>query len=729
MKRSFLLPRIGISFLLVTAIGAMLCGALWTEFQHASETRGKEFTQSLLTREMDTKKRELERLFDTAYQNARTISLLPSIRNITGQNRQNEKENIVAEKRLSEDAYNTVQQIYNNIVANFSVSEIYAVIDGLDYQKGEVPFFMFDELVFQKKEAEDDESHHAAGAADEPEDATPHKTTDTPEESEDKEYEYFPEQIARLRTSHPLFDFATIDDIPAALSPLMRTCDNTQYHSIKNGNEHDTYGLLYSVPFYKTESKKLKGVISVIIRANVLEAALLGLPTLPLSNEEKAAAKQAGHPLPETPANFVLHNAKYGIKIFDRRNPELASITSHAELKGSNLFETKLTVHGDADWILHYYIPQARIDGYIKPLRDEYMLKLTAVAAGLLLVFCFAVFYFYRQYKAKLELKNFADLLRDITGGDGDLTKRVQLSSQDEIGAIAEQFNRFADNVAGMIRTLSTVNTRNEAASHNLLQASQHLSEQVDDQQALALRITEEVREIEQISQQSEASSLSICNTVEQTSATLNHISTLMQDIAQRISSSSQNQQQLAVELHSLHEKTDEVKSVVHLLEEIAEQTNLLSLNAAIEAARAGESGRGFAVVADEVRKLANRTETSLKSIDESLGAFVSTVSKVSQEIERSAAAILETNQETDALKQELLSRLANTDETLALARRGSEEAHRLAASSSSILGHIEVISQNVSGTKSQAETLGDVSRQLAASIEQLKQQIGHYKV
>lgn len=714
MKNSYLAPRIAGSLLIVVIIGATVGGILWSDFGKLSESRKSEYTQSLLDREMEGKKRDLERLFDTAYQNARTISLLPSIRNIEGGNRLSENE-VVVNKRISADAFNTVQQIYNNIAANFSVSEIYVVIDGLDHKRGQVPFLMFDELVFQKVEkAEKGEP----------------KTADTPEELEDREYEYFPAQMTQFRSGHPNFAFTAIDDIPSIVSPLMRTCDNTQFSSTQQGNEHDAFGILYSVPFYKSDnSKALKGLISVIIRANILEAALLGLPSLPLTDQEKKSAREAGHPLPEKTANFVLSNAKYGITIFDRRNPELRDIASRTEQKGRNLFEAKLSIHSDADWTLYYYIPQVKLDESVKAIRREYRQKLITLLLGLSTAFFFAVFFFYRQHKTKLELKNFSGLLNEITGGDGDLTKRVKLTRQDEIGSIAEQFNKFADNVASVIRTISSVNGQNEIASRNLLQTSQSLNTQVEDQQSLALQISDEAREIEHISQQSEISSHAMYEMVEQTSATLNHISSLMQDIAQRIASSSQNQQVMATELHALEEKSDQIKNVIRMLEAIAAQTNLLSLNAAIEAARAGESGRGFAVVADEVRKLASRTEASLHDIDESIGSFVTTVNKVSHEIGLSAAEILETNRGTEALNKELQSRLASAETTLDLARHGTEEARRVASSSKSILGHIEEITSNVSNTKTQSALLDEVANKLAASIDELKEQIDRYKV
>jgi methyl-accepting chemotaxis protein len=716
MIRSYLLPRIVIAFLATAVIGAVACGSLWNEYQRLAEKDRSDYVQLLLDSKMEAKRREVERLFDTIYLNARTIALLPSIREITGKNRQGDKEDVIAEKRITRDAYNTVQQIYNNIVSQANVSEIYAVIDGLDYRKGEIPFFMFDTLIMQKPAGEQVEEEEK-------------KTADTPEELEDYEYEYFPKQIAQLRAEHPKFNFSSLDDIPAVLSPLMRTCDNSQYSSISHGNVHNTDGFLYSVPFYHADTENLTGVISVIVRANILEAMLLGLPSLPLTPEEKAEAAKAGHPMPEEFSDFALRSAKYGITIFDRRNKELPGLIGDTALNGINVFEAKPSVHGDADWTLYYYISPAMLNRHAAPIRKEYMQKGLLAIVVLTAVFGFAVFYFYRQYRARLELRNFAELLHDITGGDNDLTKRVKLARNDEIGAIARQFNLFADNVASIIRTIGGVSGQTEAAGSQLMEVSQQLGEQAEEQRCLSLNMSEEVDEIEHFARQAEASSRTVVENVEQTNATLTHVSSLMQDIAQRVADSSQNQQQLATELKSLHEKTDEVKSVVLLLEGIAGQTNLLALNAAIEAARAGEAGRGFAVVADEVRKLAERTENSLRDIDKSLGEFVNTIARVSQEIEYSAAGILKTNQETDILKEELQLRAGVIRETLGIVRQQSGDAQKLAATSSAIHEHIAVATRNCANTQMQTEMLANVAQQLASSIELLKEQIGHYRV
>ena len=117
------------------------------------------------------------------HQNLRTISLLPSVRNISGGNHANENEDVVASKRFTPDARETVQQLFINLRGSVNVSEVYAVLEGHDAQKGQVPFFMYDTVHFGD----------AKGEAEAP------KGGDTPETDESAEYAYFPQQLARIK--------------------------------------------------------------------------------------------------------------------------------------------------------------------------------------------------------------------------------------------------------------------------------------------------------------------------------------------------------------------------------------------------------------------------------------------------------------------------------------------------------------------------------------------------
>lgn len=716
MFKAFFIPRFLISSAVALLIAALLLGLLWRDYTHMAERETQAFIESSISRDLESKKREIEQIFESLYQNARTIALLPSIRRIEGGNRLDDELNVVELGRLSLDAYNTVQQIYNNMASQVSISEIYAVIDGLDASKGEVPFFMFDELILQKSGQNDAAQNEVVNP-------------DFPEELEADEYAYFPQQISALKERHPVFNFADIGAIPAAFSPLMRTCDNTQYTSIAHGKAEDSFGLLYSVPFYHAESQRLTGVISVILRANVLEAMLRSLPLLPLTAEEEAALKSAGFNISSEPASFALTNVRHGIEIIDRRNTELAQLIHQTDLEGLHVYKRPLNLHGDSDWTLYYHVPDHAIASHLADLRSEYVEKAITLLLVLLLALVFVFFYFYKQYRAKQELHNFAGLLEGITSGDGDLTKRVHLSLQDEIGAIAKQFNLFADNVASILRTLAGVNNQNDSVSRQLLESSTSLGQMVLVQQTKAVKMTEEVERIEQIAQHAEQNSQSMLSNVDQTNRTFAEVSSAMQAIAERISSNSASQGELAQTLRGLREKSAKVKGIIGLLEEISGQTNLLALNAAIEAARAGESGRGFAVVADEVRNLSSRTDKSLKVIDSLLAELADTISLVSQRIEQSASDILETNDETARLKRELQARADEMNAMLDMAHQESAEAQTLARASSNLLEHIQDIRDNAGGSRDQAESLGDIANKLAASIAQLKAQIDRYKV
>ncbi len=714
MLLNFFFRRVAIASLtLLLAIGAS--GAwLWHSYQLALRHQHDEAIAKHLEGEFLQKKLALEQNFNVMYRNARTISLLPSVRAISGGNRNNEQEDVVASGRFSADAHGTVQQIYNSLASVLSVSEIYAVVEGLDHRKGQVPFFMYDSLVLQQSGSEDGSTESASA--------------DTPEESEEAEYNYFPQQIDALRRQHPRFDFHSIDDIPAVLSPLMRTCDNSQYESRSQGNEHDSHGLLYSVPFYSEQDKQLRGIISIILRANVLEAQLIGVPFLILTEQDRRNAANMGFSMPDKPANFALVNERYGIRILDRRNTNLAQQINQKP-DGIQLHRQELKTHGDAPWSLYYYIPTEVIEQELIPIRQEFRQTATFMASTFVILYLAVIFYFYRQFLMRQELANFGTLLGEIASGDGNLTRRLNSDRKDEIGAIARHFDQFSNSVSEIIRGILGATQQIRTVGDHVLQASMSLNANMGTQKSSSHDAAEEIRQIHDFLQQEEHSARSTAQQLSETAERLHALDSLAQQIAMRMGSSAENQQALATELRNLSGSSSQIHEVLGLLKGIADQTNLLALNAAIEAARAGEQGRGFAVVAEEVRRLAESTRASLDTIDNTLTELVQRVINSGDRIERFSLEFEGLRSGANELTTVIQAGTAVLQQTVQQANHSASGMQQLASQSGHLLHSLGDIGQMADGSALDAGELTQQANELYRHIAKLLGQVEKYKV
>jgi methyl-accepting chemotaxis protein len=414
--------------LIILTVSILALSGLWFWYSFERQSIEEKFIQNQIETVVKPKQNQIEKVFVNLYQNIRTITLLPSIRNIQGGNRQSESEDVVAKARFTEEGRETVQQIYNNLVGNVSVSEVYAVINGLDAKNGEVPFFMFDTLVFGQQTSEEDEIPNS----------------DVPEELETAEYNYFPLQIEKIKSSFPHFDFKRMDEIPAYISPMMRTCDNAQYLSKANGNENETFGILYSVPFYQLQTGELKGVISAIIRANAFEAVLMNVPFVPVTSKDIDEQNKSKWQLPP-PSRFVLSNQEYNIQVSDRRNPNLSSQITEGTLN-RNVFRIKLNVSSDAPWELSYYLPESLIEEAMAETNKSFII-LATVVMSVLTIAIFAVVVVTRiRTRLGGDPESVATVVNAVSLGNLDVNIPIDVTQDSVLGSMVSMLQQLKSN-------------------------------------------------------------------------------------------------------------------------------------------------------------------------------------------------------------------------------------------------------------------------------------------
>jgi methyl-accepting chemotaxis protein len=270
-------------------------------------------------------------------------------------------------------------------------------------------------------------------------------------------------------------------------------------------------------------------------------------------------------------------------------------------------------------------------EGYQSALRMTWLL----VAAGL----CFftvmlGCMYLFFKKTIVQDLLFFSAKLKDISQGEGDLTKEIPVNSQDEIGELAGHINHL---VAKLRETISYLYQLAENISISLCQVSSRTGKTLDA-----------------VADQKDRSQ-SVAVAAEQMAATLNVVSgntqqaagfsaqvdtaasegmSVVGDACSSIMKVRENVLQTLGTVQQLESSSARIGDIINLIEDIADQTKLLALNAAIEAARAGEHGRGFAVVADEVKILSERTATSTKEISD----IIRTIQQESREAARSIA-------------------------------------------------------------------------------------------
>nr|WP_122524471.1 methyl-accepting chemotaxis protein [Pseudomonas viridiflava] len=356
-------------------------------------------------------------------------------------------------------------------------------------------------------------------------------------------------------------------------------------------------------------------------------------------------------------------------------------------------------------------------------LRWNIAVGLAVIGLGVLLLLAVVLG---RRVVSKLHLLIAA--LNDLAAGEGDLTRRVKLDSNDEIGDMSAAVNRFIDKLQPIVREagevaqltgveIGAMSQRNAGADaaaalqrDEVAASLQALEQMADEAQAESQAMQEALRQVIDIKQ-----------ATDENTRTSNQVGGLIEALAGQVETGAQVIERLA-------RQSEQIEVVLEVIHGIAEQTNLLALNAAIEAARAGETGRGFAVVADEVRALASKTQSSTGDIQEHITKLqagakeaVATIGLAGRQAKEGLAVL----RDSARLQQTVQTSVEQVHAAIGLATRAAEHQARGAHA---VKGRVEVIhaqaekaAQAVVETTASGRTLDKLSVRLKASLGQFK--------
>jgi methyl-accepting chemotaxis protein len=364
-----------------------------------------------------------------------------------------------------------------------------------------------------------------------------------------------------------------------------------------------------------------------------------------------------------------------------------------------------------------------------KSIADDASSTSTIITIQLLVAVLLGFFGFYWFISNKIlkPLNEVTEVSRLIA--EGDFTSEINVHSQDQIGQLASNFNLIQNDLSKMIGEIVSELGNLQDLTKRLFDSFENVKQSVENQVVTTSSVTENMNDMANIGESigvsvSSANEL-ISNSSEQTNKGLKMFEGNVQT-SQSMLDAATSASEIIV---NLKQDSDDIGSVVNVINGIAEQTNLLALNAAIEAARAGETGRGFAVVADEVRSLATKTQESIeqisRNIDKLQSAADSAVSAITEGKDKAATSVEQIKQSQQFMQEfaGVFSDISNinlqVDEAVSNQNTQSSMVHE-GLSKISSLGH---------ASQEDAKIMGEASSVLVSVLDNINQSTQRFKL
>lgn len=352
--------------------------------------------------------------------------------------------------------------------------------------------------------------------------------------------------------------------------------------------------------------------------------------------------------------------------------------------------------------------------------------KIFGVLAAML-VSIFALFYYLVNAVVRRPVRHLLEASRILASNAGDLSAKIEIRGDDELGRLGATLNDMFTNIAGIINVIRTTADKVNFSAQSLSASTeemnsiteetsltvQNIAKSSDLQAQKVDEMIKEIRNMERSVKQVANSAELAASAATNASETATRGGNSAKEAVEKINTIYSVTKESADIIRHLGERSNQIGEIVDVITDVADQTNMLALNAAIEAARAGEAGRGFAVVADEVKKLA---EGSAKAAEE-----IAALIRQTQEDTQTAVRSIELGSKEVTEGREVITRTGQSlDEIVEVLKSSSDMARRISAATKELSRGMKNVIDSIDEIASSAEKNASSTQETAASMEQM---------
>lgn len=431
---------------------------------------------------------------------------------------------------------------------------------------------------------------------------------------------------------------------------------------------------------------------------------------------------------PELGNDYVLASKKEDLdqNFFNELQGHDISKTGRTE----NYFYTSTPIKDFEGNLVAYAISGENLESVETIINNTVSALINQVIIMVVLDFFILFFLIFIINKAVVQpIKKLSSIAKDLSEGDGDLSKRLKIETKDEVAEVATYFNQFIETVQTIVKEVQLGTLATNKNIDELKSISQKIGQDSSQTNQHLHSSSQEMSEVANFTQQSVDGIQDTLNQIKEANQLVGQASESMSTLKHKVQQNADAEAHISDKLNDLSNDIEKVNGVLDVIKAVAEQTNLLALNAAIEAARAGEQGRGFAVVADEVRNLAVRTQESLDEINTTVTEVINQIHSINSEMKEGVKELSELIDTSNVVSQQIDSNSQILDSSTQSFEENMENIR-------TINGKIKTVDGYISSSEELSDNNGALIESMIASftetsnqVDKLNQIINRFKV